>query len=214
MNLIPPKPVKTVADLLKHLGVPAKRVLLEPQPGRATEKDLLRCKVKLVELIDGVLVEKAMGWYESRLGFILGFYLQLYNREHQAGIILGEQGLMRVRPGQLRMPDLAFYAWDHFPKRLLPRGQILGVVPDLAVEVLSPDNTKKEMTRKRYDYFGGGATLVWEVYPKKRRVAVYTGTEAVTILDENDRLDGGVVLPGFSLSIREWFEEAGEREQA
>ncbi len=214
MNLIPPKPVPTVADLLEHLGVPAKRVLLKPQPGRATEKDLLRCKLKLVELIDGVLVEKAMGWYESRLAVVLSFYLQLYNREHQAGIVLGEQGLMRVRPGQLRMPDVAFYSWDHFPKRLLPRGQILGVVPELAVEIRSPDNTKKEMTRKRHEYFGGGAKLVWEVEPKKRRVAVYTGPETVTILHEGDILDGGTVLPGFSVSIRAWFAEAGEREQA
>lgn len=214
MNLIPPKPVQTVADLLKHLGVPAKRVLMKPQPGKATERDLLRCKLKLVELIDGVLVEKAMGWYEARLGFVLGFYLQLYNREHQAGILLGEQGLMRVRPGQLRMPDVAFYSWNHFPKRLLPRGQILGVVPDLAVEVLSPDNTKKEMARKRQEYFDGGAKLVWEVYPKKRCVYVYTAPDSVAILDESQALDGGIVLPGFSLSIREWFAEAGEREQA
>jgi Uma2 family endonuclease len=214
MNLIPPKPVPTVADLLEHLGVPAQRVLLTPQPGRATEKDLLRCKLKLVELIDGVLVEKAMGWYESYLGFILGTYLQSYNRAHQAGVILGEQGLMRVHPGQLRMPDIAFYSWDHFPKRLLPKGDILDVVPDLAVEIRSKGNTNKEMARKRQEYFDGGAKLVWEVYPKKRCVYVYTAPDRFTILDQSQALDGGIVLPGFSLSISDWFKEAGERESA
>jgi Uma2 family endonuclease len=212
MNLTPPKPAPTVADLLQHLGVPARRVLLKPEPGTATEKDLLRCKVKLVELIDGVLVEKAMGWYESSLGFLLGFYLQLYNREHQAGIILGEQGLMRVRPGQLRMPDVAVYLWDHFPKRLLPRGQVLDVVPDLAVEIRSKNNTNKEMARKRLEYFDGGAKLVWEVFPKKRCVHVYTAPDRYSVLDESQTLDGGIVLPGFSQSIRAWFAEAGERE--
>jgi len=213
MNAIPTQKAPTVGDLLKHLGVPAKRVLREPQPGQATERDLLRCKRKLVELIDGVLVEKAMGWYESRLAAVLLFYLGFYNREHEAGIVLGEQGLMRVRPGQLRMPDVAFYLWDHFPKRLLPRGQILDVVPDLAVEIRSKDNTNKEMARKRHEYFAGGAKLVWEVYPKKRSVFVFTTPDSATILDEEQTLDGGDVLPGFSLSIREWFAEAGEREQ-
>jgi len=161
----------------------------------------------------GVLVEKAMGWYESRLAAVLLVCLGLYNRERKVGIILGEQGLMRVRPGQLRMPDVAFYLWAHFPKRLLPRGDILDIVPDLAVEIRSKGNTNKEMARKRQEYFDGGAKLVWEVYPKKRSVYVYTAPDSVTILDEDQTLDGGPVLPGFSLSIREWFAEAGEREQ-
>jgi Uma2 family endonuclease len=202
----------TMADLLGHLGVPPHRVLLNPKPGQATEKDLLRCKRKLVELIDGVLVEKAMGWYESRLATVLIVFIEIYLRQHRLGITVGEKGLMRVEPNQLRLPDVAFYSWKHFPNHKLPRGQILNIVPDLAVEVLSPGNTRKEMKRKRREYFNGGARLVWEVDTKKRRVAVYTAPDSVTILDENQTLDGGVVLPGFSLSIREWFAEAGERE--
>ncbi len=158
MSLIPTKPLCTAADLLKvveRLGVPAHRVLLNPPPGEATEKDLLRCKRKFVELVDGVLVEKAMGWYESRLGAVLVGFLETYLLEHDLGIVLESQGLMRVAPGQLRMPDVAFYSWDHFPRHKLPKGQILGVVPDLAVEVQSPDNTKKELQRKRREYFAG-----------------------------------------------------------
>jgi Uma2 family endonuclease len=214
MNAIPAKPLCTAADLLDivdSLGVPAKRVLLDPQPGHATEKDLLRCKRKLVELIDGVLVEKAMGWYESRLGFVFILNLGSFLRSHDLGFGLGDQGLMRVAPGQLRMPDVAFYSWDRFPDRLLPRGQILDMVPDLAVEIWSVGNTKKEMERKRREYFAGGARLVWEVDPRKRQVAVYTAPDMVTILDENGTLDGAPVLPGFTLSVRDWFAEAGER---
>jgi Uma2 family endonuclease len=213
MKTIPAKPLSTAADLfqlVKSLGVPAKRVLLDPQPGRATEKDLLRSKCP-TELIDGALVETAMGWYESWLGMVLSYHLQDYNRKHQAGIIIGEQGLMRVAPGQVRIADVAFYSWDRFPSRKLPQGQILDQVPDLAVEIMSPGNTEREMERKRREYFAGGTTLVWEVDPRKRQVAVYTAPDAVTILDENGTLDGGAVLPGFTLSIREWFAEAGER---
>ena len=97
------------------------------------------------------------------------------------------------------------------PRRRLPAGQILDVVPDLAVEILSPTNTKKEMDRKRREYFKGGATLVWEADPETRTVQVFTGPETSETLDENGVLDGGTVLPGFTLSIRDWFARAGER---
>jgi Uma2 family endonuclease len=210
MNLIPPEPDPTIADLLKHLGVPARRVLLHPPPGEATTRDLVRCR-RLVELIDGVLVEKPMGYYESCLALVLMVIIEEYLRDHDLGITLGEKGMMRVRRNQVRIPDAAFYSWDHFPGRKLPRGQILNAVPDLAVEVLSPDNTKKEMMRKRREYFAGGARLVWEVYPKKRQVAVYTSPKDVTVLGADDALDGDPVLPGFTLRVRDWFKRAGDR---
>src|SRR5204862_3400091 len=123
--------------------------------------------------------------------------------------VLGEAGLMRVAPGQIRVSDVAFYSWEHFPHGLLPRGQILDLVPDLAVEILSPTNTRKEMARKRREYFAGGAKLVWEVYPEKRLVHVFTSPREKTTVDEDGTLDGGTVLPGFSLSVREWFDRAG-----
>jgi Uma2 family endonuclease len=211
MRAISTVPVPTIADLLRQLGVPARRVLLKPTPGQATEKDLLRYKGTLVELIDGVLVEKAMGWYESLLGFIIAYHQYTYNRKHKLGIVLTEQGLMRVAPGQLRMPDVAFYSWAHFPGHKLPRGQILDAVPDLAIEVLSPGNTPKEMRRKRREFFAGGATLVWEVDPKRRRVTVYTSPTDATILGEQDTLSGDPVFPSFALRIADLFAEAGER---
>src|SRR5262249_17430509 len=125
---------------------------------------------------------------------------------------LGEAGLMRVRPGQVRVPDVAFYSWEQFPNRLLPPGQILDLVPDLAVEILSPTNTKKKMTRKRREYFARGGKLGWEVYPKKRLVHVFTTPSEKTTVGKNGTLDGGTVLPGFTLSVKEWFERAGERD--
>jgi Uma2 family endonuclease len=199
-----------VADLLEQLHVPPERILMRPPPGRATEKDLLKSP-RLCELIDGVLVEKAMGFYESRLAVVLITYLGSFLSKNPLGMVLGEGGMMRVDPGQVRIPDVAFYSWDHFPGKLLPQGQILDVVPDFAVEVLSPTNTKKEMERKRREYFTGGAKLVWEVHPDSRKVEVYTAPDDPATLDEGDTLDGGTVLPGFSLRIREWFDLAGKR---
>ena len=64
------------------------------------------------------------------------------------------------------------------------------------------------MARKLDDYFRAGVRIVWYVDPKKRTVRVYTAPDRSTVLRENQTLDGGDVLPGFSLSIREWFAKA------
>jgi Uma2 family endonuclease len=206
--LTPPKPAR-VADLLERLAVPAERVLLDPPPGSATEEDVVRHK--MCELIDGTLVKKAMGYYESRLGTVLAYFLERYLDTNPIGFVLDSAGMIRVTPKQIRLPHVSFFLWTHFPNRKLPAGQILDVVPDLAVEVLSPTNTKKEMERKRREYFEGGSKIVWEVDPVERTVAVYTAPEEFTTFDENGTLDGGDVLPGFTLSIRDWFARAGQR---
>lgn len=201
----------TLADFIEHLAVPAHRILFHPRMGEITEEEAVCAKYKLCELIDGVLVRKAMGWYESRLAVVLCYYLEHFLEAHNLGIVIGEAGLVRVKPDQLRMADVAFFSWDHFPGHILPKGQVLNVVPDLAVEILSPDNTTKEMERKRREYFAGGARLVWEVDPESRTVAVYTDPYESVTLSEDQSLDGGTVLPGFSLPIRAWFEKAGPR---
>jgi Uma2 family endonuclease len=85
------------------------------------------------------------------------------------------------------------------------------MVPDLAVEILSPTNTAREMERKRNEYFDGGTRLAWELDPDRRRVRVYTANDDFHDVDENGTLDGGAVLPGFSLSVRVWFDKAGRR---
>lgn len=203
-----PKPTN-VADLLMRLAVPPERILLDPWPGEATEEDVIRHK--MCELVDGTLVEKAMGYYESRLGGVLISFLDRYLEKHDVGIYLESSGMIRVTEAQIRLPDVSFFLWEHFPGRKLPLGQILDIVPDLAVEILSPTNTAKEMARKRTEYFAGGAKLVWEVDPAKRTAEVFTAPDVSTALDENGTLDGGAVLPDFTLPIRDWFARAGER---
>jgi Uma2 family endonuclease len=183
---------------------------MHPLPGMATEEDLLAAGA-ICELVDGVLVERAMAYYESRLAAVLIHFLESFLDTHDVGIVLGADGMMRIDVGKIRIPDVAFYSWAHFPNRILPREAILSVVPDLAVEVYSEGNTAQEMERKRGEYFDGGATLVWIAYPETRTVEVYTGITQLTTLSETDTLDGGTVLPGFTLSIRSWFERAGKR---
>ena len=217
---VPPAPVvlpTTVAELLERLrDFPASRILLDPRPGTATEKDVIQAVDRdkhLCELVDGVLVEKQMSFFESRLAVVLIYLLEAFMEEHDLGIVLAPDAMVRMQPGQVRLPDVSFFCWDQFPNHLLPRGQILDRRPDFAVEVISPSNTEGEMQRKRGEYFAGGARLVWQVYPETRRVRVYTAVETFEEVGEDQTLTGGAVLPGFTLSVRRWFERAGRREE-
>jgi Uma2 family endonuclease len=201
--------VKTFADLAAKLGdIPADRILVDPPPGQATEEELLRfveVDHVLCELVDGVLVEKPMGFEESALALWLGFHLRTYLSEHNLGELAGADATLRLAPGLVRLPDIAFILWEHLPEDDEELPSIPDLAPDLAVEILSPSNTSKEMARKRKEYFKAGTTLVWQVFPKSRKVEVYTSPGRCRTLLIDDTLEGGTLLPGFRLPLRTLF---------
>ena len=203
--------IATLADLLEYLGgIPPDRVWFHPTPGTATEADVLRAHDhdgRLCELVDGVLVEKAMGFRESLLAGALIEFLRGFVRQRNLGLVTGADGMMRLAPGLVRIPDVAFVSWHRLPQRRVPTDPIPDVAPDLAVEVLSAGNTAREMARKCREYFTVGAHLVWFVDPHTRTVAVYTTPEHSTVLHAEHTLEGGAVLPGFALPVQELFAE-------
>lgn len=203
--------IETLADLLEHLGrIAPERVRFHPPPGTATEQDVLDVhsrEGRLCELVDGTLVEKAMGWRESFLAAALITILWTFVKARRLGLVTGADGMMRLVPGLVRIPDVAFISWQRLPGQRIPDEPIPDLVPDLAVEVLSPSNTNREMIRKREEYFAAGARLVWLVDPIARIVEVYTAVDQVAVLAEACTLDGGVVLPGFALPLRDLFAE-------
>jgi Uma2 family endonuclease len=206
---------RTVADLQDYLGgIPLARIRLQPLPGQATEQDILTILAKedrICELIDGILVEKPMASFESRLAIILAYFLELFLEDHDLGAVLGEAGLLRLFPGRVRAPDVSFVSWKRMPNQEFPEQAIASLAPDLAVEVLSESNTEAEMRRKVQEYFQAGGKLVWLVDPNARTVRVYTSPRRSVLLTEDDTLDGRKVLPGFSLPIRKWFARASRR---
>ncbi len=201
----------TAAELQQQLGgIPLERIRMVPPPGLATEKDLLRVidsEDRICELIDGVLVEKTMGYYESLLAMALGYYLKDFLKRHDLGIVLGEAGTLRILGDQIRIPDVAFLSWRHFPERMLPAEPVPALVPDLAVEVLSAGNTKSEMERKLDEYFAAGVKLVWFVDPSSQSITVYEDRHQQHVLFIGDTLVGGTVLPGFELPVEELFAQ-------
>ena len=141
----------TIADLLKRLGsIPANRVRLHPTPGTATEKDLLEVldhENRSCELVEGTLVEKAVGYEESVLAFLIGTFLNNFVLPRNLGIVSGPDGTIKLFAGLIRIPDVAFASWNCFPDRKAPKTPIPHIAPDLAVEVLSKGNTKPEMAQ-------------------------------------------------------------------
>jgi Uma2 family endonuclease len=165
-------PLDTVADLLHRLGdIPPERIRMRPSPGTATEADVLAVKQTegvLCELVEGVLVEKAMGIRESFLAVFIIELLNHFVRPRNLGMVSAPDGTMRLFPGLVRIPDVAFISWDRFHSRRQPAEPIPDVAPNLAIEVLSRSNTPGEMDRKREEYFAAGVLLVWEVDPEDR----------------------------------------------
>ena len=204
-------PVWTAVELAERFGpIPMDRIVTRPAPGLATEEDAIELterKVRLCELVDGILVEKAMGSYESMLAAEIIYLLQKFVKPRKLGIVLGESGMLRLAPGLIRIPDVAYLSKAKFPGGRFPRDSAWSLAPDLAIEVLSQGNTKKEMTEKLRDYFTAGTKLVWYVYPKQRRVEVFTSPTAKRIVKHDQILGGGDVLPGLEINLRELFAE-------
>jgi Uma2 family endonuclease len=206
----------TAAELLDQLGgIPPERVLVQPSPGHATERDLIRLRDhedRLCELVDGVLVEKTMGLYESRVAAILIHFLETFLDTHDLGITCGADGTYRLMPGLVRIPDVTFVSWERLPDRKFPSEPIPDLIPNLAVEVLSVSNTKREIDRKIDEYFRVGVQLVWVIDPPTRTAEVYTAPDQRTELTEKQSLKGGAMLPGFSLSLQRLFDRVdGQR---
>ena len=203
--------LRNVADLLDHLGgISPLRVLMKESLGPATEADLISVNDRrrtICELVDGMLVEKGMGYNESDLALALAGYLRAFVIPRNLGLTTGADGMMRLFPGLVRVPDIAFASWDRIPGRRRPSTPIADFAPDLAVEVRSRSNTDAEMARKRREYFDAGVRLVWEVNPIARLVAVHDNPERSILLDTTRTLEGGQVLPGFALPLADLFAE-------
>ena len=187
---------------------------MNPLPGTATESDLLRkhgSRRALYELVDGTLVEKSMGHKESAVGLALGAILWNFLQEHDLGYCTGADDLVRVMPKVVRGPDVAFVSWDDSPGAVLcpDADQHESRSEPRSGDSQPQSNTRKEMQIKLKEYFLGGVKLVWIIDPEKRTAEAYTAPDKVTAILANGTLDGGGVLPGFTLPLTNLFAKFG-----
>jgi Uma2 family endonuclease len=174
-----------------------------------TADDLLRMPADHLrhELINGELTTMAPEGFEHGASIMnLGAPLAHHVKANDLGVVLGaETGFVIARsPDTVRAPDVAFVAKDRIPPgKLTPK--FWPGAPDLAVEVVSPDDTVYEVDEKVKMWLDAGCRLVWVVNPKRRTVTVSPVGRPPHILVESDTLDGADVVTGFTLIVREIF---------
>ena len=161
---------------------------------------------KEYELIHGELVEMAVpGAIHGKLVIRIGGQLDAFAMAGDLGHVTGENAFAsEYDSGLVLRPDVAFFSFSRFPAPL-PRGR-MPIMPDLAVEIHSPSNSLTELRDKAELYLRNGTQLVWLVFPDDERVEVHAADGAIIRLGINDTLDGGEVLPGFTLQLRKIFD--------
>jgi Uma2 family endonuclease len=129
-----------------------------------------------------------------------------YVKKNKLGVCFGAETGFKITsdPDTVRAPDVAFIRRERIPESGIPKKFWPGA-PDLAVEVLSPGDTRKEVDEKVADWLEAGARAVWVINPKRRGVTVYRPVTDVTRLSGGDELDGGNVVPGFRCKVSEIF---------
>jgi Uma2 family endonuclease len=161
------------------------------------------------EIIDGRRVElPPMSAYAVAIANELLKHLILYLHAHDSGRAVGEMLChLPITPPRNRRPDLAYVSYQRGPRtRPIPeRENAWDVVPDLAVEVVSPMDLAEDLMEKIDEYFRADVRQVWVVYPLRRLVQVYASLTAARGLTAADELDGGTVLPGFRLPLADLF---------
>lgn len=163
---------------------------------------------KRLELSEGQLIEMSPSGGEH--GGVAGeffLHIKLFVREHDLGYVtIAETGyvLYQNPSGRdiVRAPDVGFVAAARLPDGLPTR--YIPLAPDLAVEVISPTDTAAEVQKKINEYLRYGTQIIWAAYPQIRTVVVHTPQGAQT-LDDAAMLDGGAVLPGFTLAVAAVF---------
>jgi Uma2 family endonuclease len=168
----------------------------------------------LYEYVNGQAVEKTVGYYELQVASVLHQILGPFVRNHLLGRTVVEMLFQLDLEGKIiRRPDLAFVSYKRWPKdRKMRRANAWNVVPNLAVEVVSPTNTAEDVAIKIQEYFEAGVEQVWVIYSVPQQVYVHRSSAEVRILGRHEELVGGDLLPGFVLPVASLFQDELEDE--
>lgn len=158
---------------------------------------------KLFELIGGEIVEVPSNPFASKIAGIILTFFNLYLFDHPLGHVTGEAGGYMIGTERYA-PDVAFITYERQPE--LAQEGYNPNPPNLAVEIISSSRTAElDQLRVKISHYLAVGTIVWVVYPAARRVEVYAPGQPVKIFRENDTLDGGAALPGFTLAVSRIF---------
>ncbi|HCG28761.1 MAG TPA: Uma2 family endonuclease [Thermomicrobiales bacterium] len=159
------------------------------------------------ELDCGELVQLPMSSFNSsRIAVRISSAMYAFVNARGLGYIAGVDGayILKRDPDVVRVPDVSFVRAERMP----PEEQwsrFLDLAPDLAVEVISPSDTVRDSLDKVREYLDAGVQLVWVVQPSRRMVTVYYPDRTARLYYDDATLDGGDILPGFTLPVADIF---------
>lgn len=184
---------------------------IAPHAGVMTEEDLLALPEDgwQYELIEGRLVRMPpSGVRASEIAGILLAAILAFVRPRRLGAVTGPDGGYRLGLSTDLAPDVGFIRADRLPPRDSPAyDKLASGAPDLAVEVASPNQSRRAMGHKAQRYLAAGTQLVWIVWPKRRQIDVWGpgDMQPSATLGSDDTLNGDGVLPGFSYPVVDVF---------
>lgn len=164
---------------------------------------------KHYELIEGELVEMPPAGIEhNNVEGAATVLLRLFVRERRLGRVLpGETGFYtRGNDRTVRAPDVVFISYDRLPADQ-PNPGYGRVIPELVIEVVSPNDRADKIEEKVQEWLDFGVLLVWVIYPQTQRIHVFQYGQQPVILRADDTITGDPALPGFSAVVREFFED-------
>lgn len=174
--------------------------------GTARIDDLLRMPEdgRKYELVDGEIVVSPAGMRHANVAGKILYLIATYLESSPTGELYSDGVGILLPNGNVRSPDVTFVRREKLPGGVSPEtfGEL---VPDLAVEVLSPNDSIRQVAAKIGEFLECGVPLVWLVDPARRTVVVYRSLLDTLTLNESDTIDGGNVLPGFSAPVRRFF---------
>ncbi len=165
---------------------------------------------KRLELSEGRLIElQSSGVKHGNIAYRIGLLMGIFAEPRNLGeFMTADAGyILDTGTGKstVRAPDLGFVSMERVPEGGLP-AKYMPFAPDLAVEVVSPNDTPSEVEEKIDEYLQAGTRMVIVVHPKNKTIYVYTPDHTRRRLTLDDVLDGGDVLPGFSAHVRQIFK--------
>lgn len=135
----------------------------------------------------------------------VAYRLRAFVDRARLGRVMAESGVQTESdPDTVRGPDASFMSTERFAQ-VRTQDRYPTLMPEICIEVISPSDTLPNLRDKANEYLAAGSLLVWVVDGDQRKVHVFTEGTAKIVLGESNTLDGGAVLPGFALSLKEFF---------
>jgi Uma2 family endonuclease len=179
------------------------------QPTLLTAEDLLKKSDDSFryELVKGIIRKMPPAGFEHGVRAVkIVRYLDVHTEKHKLGYVCGAETGFKISqdPDTVLAPDAAFVSQNSIDEQGIPKGYWVGA-PDLAVEIISPNDTYTEVAEKADQWLSAGCKMVWVINPRRETVEVYRSNEDITVLRGDDILEGKEVIEGFQCRVEDLF---------